>query len=163
MCLLYHSAGHDQESWNSGTLLPRPEQVLRCWELKHLSPGFQDTKARKLVSWYMFQRFLYPIFLVCGLGFLSCHTLSDFVVRLHLIDNIESLPLNGGNDKHFQIMNVVRAKELYTMLFNSFFLLWWYLEHLWKKNWIICRAGISPVVSISLNVKTKYDITRPSR
>ena len=47
--------------------------------------------------------------------------LSDFVVRLHLTDNIESLPLNGGNDKHFQIMNVVRAKELYMMLFNSFF------------------------------------------
>ena len=121
MCLLYHSAGHDQESWNSGTLLPRPEQVLRCWELKHLSPGFQDIKARKLVSWYMFQRFLYPIFLVCGHGFLSCHTLSDFVVRLHLIDNIESLLLNSGNDKHFQIVNVVKAKELYTMLLNSSF------------------------------------------
>ena len=152
MCLLYHSAGDDQESWNSGTLFPRPEQVLRCWELKHLFPGFQNTKARKLVSWYMFQRFLYPIFLVCGRGFLSCHTLSDFVVQLHLIDDIESLPLNGGNDKHFQIVNVVKAKELYPMLFNSSFLLWWYLEHLWKKNWIICRAGISPVVSSSLNL-----------
>ena len=50
--------------------------------------------------------------------------LSDFVVRLHLIDDIESLPLNGGNDKHFQIVNEVKAKELYTMLFNSSFLLW---------------------------------------
>ena len=69
----------------------------------------------------MFQRFLYPIFLVCGHGFLSCHTLSDFVVRLHLIDNIESLLLNSGNDKHFQIVNVVKAKELYTMLLNSSF------------------------------------------
>ena len=47
--------------------------------------------------------------------------LSDFVVRLHLIDNIESLLLNSGNDKHFQIVNVVKAKELYTMLLNSSF------------------------------------------
>lgn len=64
----------------------------------------------------MFLRFLCPIFLVYGLGFLSCHTLSDFVVRLDLIDNVESFPLNGGNDKHFQIMNVLKAKELYTIL-----------------------------------------------